>query len=84
MPFIAEGFADRRYRADGSLVPRSEPDAFIHDPAEAVRQVEWLLRERGVQTVCVHGDNAQALEFVKAMREALSRAGHRLAAFCPT
>jgi len=80
-PFIAEGFADRRYRPDGSLVPRSQHDAFIHDPAEAVRQVEWLLRERGVQTICVHGDNAQALEFVKALRAALTVAGHRLVAF---
>jgi 5-oxoprolinase (ATP-hydrolysing) subunit A len=81
VPFIAEGFADRRYRPDGSLVPRAESNAFVHDPAEAVRQVEWLLRERGVRTVCVHGDNAQALEFVKALRQALTAAGHRLIAF---
>jgi UPF0271 protein len=81
VPFIAEGFADRRYRADGSLVPRSEPDAFVHDPAEAVRQVEWLMRERGVRTICVHGDNAQAVEFAKTLRAALAGAGHRLVAF---
>jgi UPF0271 protein len=81
VPFIAEGFADRRYRADGSLVPRSEADAFVHNPAEAVRQVEWLMRERNVRTICVHGDNAQAVDFVKALRETLSAAGHRLAAF---
>ena len=30
--YIAEGFPDRRYRVDGSLVPRSEPDAVLHDP----------------------------------------------------
>lgn len=71
LPFIAEGFADRRYRPDGSLVPRSQPDAFVEDPTEAVRQVEWLLRERGVQTICVHGDNPQALAFVRQLREAL-------------
>jgi UPF0271 protein len=80
-PFVAEGFADRRYRPDGSLVPRSEPDAFVHDPAEAVRQVEWLLRERGVRTICVHGDNPQAVEFVRALRSTLTAAGHRLVAF---
>lgn len=80
-PFIPEGFADRRYRTDGSLVPRSEPDALVHDPAEAVRQVEWLLRERGVRTICVHGDNPQALAFVRALRSALTAAGHRLVAF---
>ena len=38
--FVAEGFADRRYLPDGSLVPRSRPDAFVHDPAEAVAQVQ--------------------------------------------
>jgi UPF0271 protein len=70
-PFIREGFADRRYLPDGSLVPRSQPDAFVTDPAEAVRQAEWLLRERGVRTLCVHGDNPQAVTFVRALRQAL-------------
>src|SRR5262249_20399618 len=62
--FVAGGSADRRYLPDGSLVPRSRPDAFVEEPDEAVRQVEWLLRERGVRTLCVHGDNPQALAFV--------------------
>jgi UPF0271 protein len=74
-PFVAEGFADRRYRPDGTLVPRSEPDAFVKDPAEAVRQAEWLLRTRGVQTLCVHGDNPHALTFVRELRAALGRQG---------
>ncbi len=56
-PFLAEGFADRRYLPDGSLVPRSRPDAFVEDPDEAVRQVEWLRREKGIASLCVHGDN---------------------------
>jgi UPF0271 protein len=73
--FVAEGFADRRYLPDGSLVPRGRPDAFIEDPEEAVRQAEWLLRDRGVQTLCVHGDHPQALAFVRALREALQRQG---------
>jgi UPF0271 protein len=73
--FVPEGFADRRYLPDGSLVPRSRPDAFVEDPAEAVRQVEWLIRERGVRTLCVHGDNPQAVAFVRALREALSERG---------
>lgn len=73
--FVAEGFADRRYLPDGSLVPRSRPDAFVEDPAEVVRQVESLVRERGVYTVCVHGDNPQALAFVRALRAALERQG---------
>jgi UPF0271 protein len=80
-PFVAEGFADRRYRPDGSLVPRSQPDAFIEDPAEAVKQVEWLLRERGVRTLCVHGDNPQALAFVRTLRDALSQQGFAIRAY---
>ncbi len=71
LPFVPEGFADRRYRADGSLVPRSEADAFIHDPEDAVKQVEWLMREKGIRTICVHGDNPSAVAFAKAIREGL-------------
>ncbi len=73
--FVAEGFADRRYLPDGSLVPRSRSDAFVEDPAEAVRQVEWLLREKGVRTLCVHGDNPQALAFVRELRRHLQERG---------
>lgn len=81
VPFIAEGFADRRYRPDGSLVPRNEADAFVHDPADAVRQVEWLIREKGVRTICVHGDNPQAVAFARAVREALLARGFTLKPF---
>jgi UPF0271 protein len=80
-PFVAEGFADRRYLPDGSLVPRSRPDAFVADPAEAVRQAGVLLRERGVRTLCVHGDNPQAVAFVRGLREALERARFTIRAF---
>jgi UPF0271 protein len=79
--FIAEGFADRRYRPDGSLVPRTEPNAFIDDPADAVRQVEGLISERGIRTVCVHGDNPQAVGFASAVRSALLEAGFELKPF---
>jgi UPF0271 protein len=75
VPFVAEGFADRRYQPDGALVPRSRPDAFVEDPDEAVRQAEWLLREKGIQTLCVHGDNPQALAFARTLRQALAQRG---------
>jgi UPF0271 protein len=81
LPFIAEGFADRRYLPDGSLVPRSRPDAFVEDPAEAVRQVYGLMRDQGVRTICVHGDNPQALAFVRELRDALTRQGIAIRAF---
>jgi UPF0271 protein len=79
--FIAEGFADRRYRADGSLVPRDQPDAFVHDPEEGARQALRVMRERGVQTICVHGDNPQAVDFVRALRDALQQAGCEIRPF---
>ncbi len=78
--FIAEGFADRRYLPDGGLVPRDRPDAFLHTPAEAVEQARRLL-DRGVQTLCVHGDNPQAVAFVRALRDELTRAGVTLRPF---
>jgi UPF0271 protein len=81
VPFVAEGFADRRYLPDGSLVPRTQPDAFVEDADEAVRQAEWLLSTKGVQTLCVHGDNPQALAFVRRLREELARRGIEVRSF---
>jgi UPF0271 protein len=80
-PFIAEGFADRRYQPDGSLTPRGRPDAFVADPAEAVAQAERLIRDQSVRTLCVHGDNPHAVAFVRALREALLAAGLTIRAF---
>ena len=79
--FVAEGFADRRYLPDGSLVPRSRPDAFVEEPDEAARQAERLLREKGIQTLCVHGDNPKAVAFVRALRAALARSSIEVRSF---
>jgi UPF0271 protein len=75
VPFLAEGYADRRYRPDGSLVPRSEPGAFVESPAEAVEQTLRLLEAGRIRTLCVHGDNPHALEFVRELRTALQARG---------
>lgn len=80
-PFIAEGFADRRYRPDGSLVPRSDPGAFVTDAAEAVDQADRLVHAHGVRTLCVHGDNPRALDFVRAVRGRLVTLGFSPRAF---
>ena len=53
----------------------------MSDPAEAVRQTEWLLREKGICTLCVHGDNPEALAFVRELRAALTRLGFTIQAF---
>jgi UPF0271 protein len=79
--FIREGFADRRYREDGTLVPRNEPDAFVHDPREAVLQVEKLIASQGIRTVCVHGDNPDAVAFTRTIRETLLEQGFTLQPF---
>jgi UPF0271 protein len=81
VPFVAEGYADRRYLPDGALVPRSRPDAFVHDPDEAVRQAERLIEQQHIRTLCVHGDNPQALAFVQALRQALAQRGLTIKAF---
>jgi UPF0271 protein len=79
--FVAEGFADRRYLPDGSLVTRSRPDAFLATPEEAVGQAKWLLRDKGVRTLCVHGDNPEAVAFVRVLCEQLTRQGVTIRAF---
>jgi UPF0271 protein len=81
VPFFAEGFADRGYQPDGSLVPRDQPGAFVRDPAAAAGQVRRLIAGRGVRTVCVHGDNPEAVAFVRAVREELLRSGAELRPF---
>jgi 5-oxoprolinase (ATP-hydrolysing) subunit A len=81
LPFVAEGYADRRYRSDGTLVPRSEAGAMIDDPKEAIEQVERLVRERGVRTVCVHGDTPGAVDFTGRLRAGLADRGHAFDAF---
>jgi UPF0271 protein len=68
---IAEVFADRRYRPDGSLVPRSEPGALIDDAEEAVGQALRFVEEGRGETICLHGDGAHALAFARALRAAL-------------
>lgn len=69
LTYAREGFADRRMRPDGSLVPRREPNALITDPIEAATQARRLASH--VDTICVHGDTPDALAIARAVREAL-------------
>jgi len=79
--YIVEGFADRRYLPDGCLVPRTQANAMIEDADEAAQQAIRLVRDQGVQTLCVHGDNPHAVEFVRALRIALTSHGFTIRAF---
>lgn len=79
----SEVFADRTYRADGSLTPRSEPDALILNESASIDQVLSMVRDGAVaatsgelipiraETVCIHGDGPHAVEFAARIREAL-------------
>jgi 5-oxoprolinase (ATP-hydrolysing) subunit A len=67
----AEGFADRRYEADGTLRSRKFPDALITDPEAAAEQALRLARQGIAETICVHGDTPGAVAILKACREAL-------------
>lgn len=69
MPYMREGFADRRTRPDGSLVPRTEPNALITDPAECAARARSLAA--GVETICVHGDTPNAISIATAVRQAI-------------
>ena len=89
---VSEVFADRTYQADGSLTPRSRPDALIQDEAAAVAQVLRMVREGRVRatdgtevpitagTVCLHGDGPHPVAFARRLREELTAAGVRLQA----
>ncbi len=80
---VSEAFADRRYRENGLLVPRGEPMAVITDEAEAAAQALKLAsRTSGIraETICVHGDGAEAVALAAAIREALLAGGVQIAA----
>jgi UPF0271 protein len=79
--FVAEGFADRRYRDDGSLVPRTEPGALIEEPIEVQSQAITLVEGGRVETICLHGDDPQAPILAGRIRSALSGAGVRVRSF---
>jgi UPF0271 protein len=75
MPFLAEGFADRGYAPDGSLLPRGAPGALVEDPAQAIAQAERLLRTHRFETLCVHSDTPNAVAIARAVRALLDRSG---------
>lgn len=86
-PFIAEVFADRAYTPEGTLVPRSEPGAVIHDAQTVARRAARMALEGRVEaidgtvvevvgaTVCLHGDTPGAVEIARRVREELAASG---------
>ncbi len=83
----SEVFADRTYQGDGSLTPRTQSDALITDSEASAAQALRMIRSGTVtsttgeivpikaDTLCIHGDGEHAVEFAKAIREALAITG---------
>jgi UPF0271 protein len=86
-----EVFADRAYDDAGNLVPRGQPGAVIHDPDQAVAHALAMVRDGYIRSisgalipcradsVCVHGDNPQAVAMAQRLRNAFVDAGLSLA-----
>ena len=72
--FAREAFADRAVGPDGKLVARDKPGAVLTSPIEAAARATELASSPEVDTVCVHGDTARAVEIARAVREALEGA----------
>lgn len=82
-----EVFADRAYNSDGTLVSRKIPGSVIHDKDEALKRIKRMILEGKVtaidgndidivaDSICVHGDNPEAVNFVKYIRENLESSG---------
>jgi UPF0271 protein len=91
--YVEEAFADRAYTNEGTLVPRSEAGAVIHDVTEVAERVLSMVKHQKVisidgvgvpivaQTVCVHGDTPGAVQMVKSIRNRLELDGIGLEPF---
>ena len=90
LPVIEEIFADRAYLDDGNLVPRRQPGAMIHGADASLQHVMRMVEEGALisingkrlpvnpQSICVHGDNADAVATAQAIRDGLLKAGFGL------
>lgn len=87
----SEAFCERRYQADGTLVPRTHANAMIEDPGEAAQQAVDIAVHRCVScgsglvplhadTICIHSDSPGAATIARAVREALKRHGFHVRA----
>jgi UPF0271 protein len=91
VPVAREGFADRAYAADGTLMPRTEPGSVIHSPDEVVGRAVRMARDgvvraadgsdipMRVDTICTHGDTPGSDELARHLRTGLEAAGIVLA-----
>ncbi|MEU9237440.1 LamB/YcsF family protein [Streptomyces subrutilus] len=93
LPPVPEAFADRAYTPAGTLVPRTEPGAVVHDPDAVVARAVRMAAEGTVtaadgspvpvaaRSLCLHGDTPGAADLARRVRAALGAAGVRVEAF---
>jgi UPF0271 protein len=91
LPVAIVGIADRAYEDDGTLVPRNQPGAVIHDPAVIVERTVRMVCDGlittvsgqdlpiAADTVLLHGDNPGAVDLARRIRTELIRAGVTIA-----
>ena len=91
--WAGEIFADRAYNADGTLVDRRLPGAMIHDGEEAARRMVEMVKagailtgdgkklKTRIDTICIHGDSAEAVAFSGQVRKGLEAAGIAISQF---
>jgi 5-oxoprolinase (ATP-hydrolysing) subunit A len=87
LPVLEEVFAERRYQANGQLVPRGTPGAIVERVEDALAQVRSVVERRVVRaldgselrlhgdTLCLHGDRPDAAAFARALHAGLVAAG---------
>ena len=85
-----EIFADRAYTASGTLVSRRQPGAVLESAEACIAHVQAMIEGGGIVTedgdilptafhsICVHGDNAHAVDTARQIRQALLNQGHEL------
>ncbi|MDO5676093.1 MAG: 5-oxoprolinase subunit PxpA [Propionibacteriaceae bacterium] len=93
LPTVTEAFADRGYLPDGTLVPRTEPGAIVHDGVAErmvrlavdgeIEAVDGTVITLRADSICTHGDTPGAVELARSVRAALSEAGVEIAPFVP-
>jgi UPF0271 protein len=89
---VSEVFADRTYQSDGTLTPRSIPNALITDENTSltqvldmvnygrVRSIDAIMVPIKAETICIHGDGENAVEFARGIKQALTARAIRIAA----
>ncbi|MGZ6993443.1 MAG: LamB/YcsF family protein, partial [Ilumatobacteraceae bacterium] len=80
LKFCFEGFADRGYTAEGTLIPRGQKGALLTDGDAAAAQA-LDLADRGITSICVHSDTPGAAEIAAAVAAGLVEEGYELRPF---